>query len=120
MPIFVGGLIKGDFDSLMNVEFVKTEWKAHDFGDYTQEEVARYQFYANVQPMSDKEIDILQAGGERIVDARKIYINDRVDLIDLHNGYFEFDGSKWKILKIDKRSARSYLKASVNRMEQDQ
>jgi hypothetical protein len=30
----------------------------------------------NIQPLSDKEIDFLRQGGQRIVDPRKIYVNN--------------------------------------------
>lgn len=115
--LFFGGLIKGDFDSGFNVVRVTTE-KSYVDGIPTETEIKRTSFRANVQPMSDRELDFLSMGGERIVDARKIYINDdSFDELDL-TGHFEFDGQKWKPIKIDKRPKRKYCKIVVSRVDE--
>lgn len=115
--LFFGGLIKGDFDSGLDVVRVITQGSYVD-GIWQEQEIKSAPFRANVQPLSDRELNFLSNGGERIVDARKIYINDE-SFADLDlSGYFEFDGQRWKPIKIDKRKKRMYCKVIVSRVDE--
>lgn len=115
MPLTVQGLIKGDFDSKLNVVRIVRSGEYVD-GRWVETEVARQSFTANVQPVSDHELAFLSSGGERIVDARKLYINENVEGVDL-TGEWEFLGARWKPIRMDSRPARHYLKITVARKD---
>jgi len=72
-----------------------------------------------IQPVSEKEIDSLSQGGERLVDARKIYINDG-DLYSISPSddwaFTGIDGT-FKTVKLDNRPWRNYCKAIVSRKD---
>lgn len=75
-------------------------------------------FMVNIQPLSDKEIDFLQQGGQRIVDPRKIYVNNGdLDSIAL-DGEWVFLGQRWKVIRTDNRPWRKYCKVIVDRYDQ--
>ena len=72
-----------------------------------------------VQPVTEKEIDSLDIGQERIGDMRKIYVNDG----DL---YSIAEADTWKLtgidgtfrcVKLDNRPWRNYCKAIVVRLD---
>ena len=59
-------------------------------------------YVVNIQPASDREVDFIRQGGERITDVRRIYINQgEMQLID-QTGTWEFLGQQWKTTKCDK------------------
>jgi hypothetical protein len=75
-------------------------------------------YTVTIQPISDREIQSLQIGGERVVDYRKIYVNDG----DFHalspDAYWEFDANnrgveRYKVVKDDIRVWRNYAKLIV-------
>ncbi|MCW6550330.1 hypothetical protein NFB56_15935 [Yersinia ruckeri] len=75
-------------------------------------------FVANVQPATDREIDFLTQGGERVVDVRRVYINrGSMQNID-QTGDWEFLGQKWKTVKCDNRYWRNYCKLLVTRYDE--
>lgn len=72
-----------------------------------------------LQPVSEKELDNLSKGGERIVDARKIYVNDG-DLYSISPSddwvLDSIDGI-FKTVKLDNRPWRNYCKIIVSRKD---
>lgn len=72
----------------------------------------------NIQPASDREIQSIERGGERIVDARRIFINDGIDASISQADIWEFLGQKWKCHAVDNRPWRNYCKAIVSRIDQ--
>lgn len=70
-----------------------------------------------VQPASDREIEALEKGGERIVDARRIYVNDGIDASIQQSDLWTFAGQTWKCHKLDNRPWRNYCKAIVGRLD---
>jgi len=74
-------------------------------------------YKVNIQPLSEREIDFLERGGERIVDGRRIYVNSgdltRISL----EGEWVFLGQRWKIIKTDNRPWRDYCKVIVDRYD---
>lgn len=75
-------------------------------------------FLVNIQPLSDKELDFLRQGGERIVDPRKIYVNSGdLDAIQLA-GEWVFLGQRWKIIRTDNRPWRNYCRVTVDRFDE--
>ena len=74
-------------------------------------------YIVNVQPASDREVDFIRQGGERITDARRIYINEGdMQLID-QTGVWTFLGQQWKAVKVDNRYWRNYCKVVVMRID---
>jgi hypothetical protein len=74
----------------------------------------------NLQPLSDKELTNLGAGGERIQDFRKFYVN-KGDLFSLTpQDEWEFDtpdlaGVRFTTYAMDNRPWRNYCKCVVAR-----
>lgn len=74
-------------------------------------------FTVNIQPASDREIDFVLHAGERIVDVRRIYVNDGdLESITL-DGSWTFLGQRWKIVRLDNRYWRDYCKCIVTRID---
>lgn len=72
-------------------------------------------YVVTIQPATDREVDFIHQGGERIVDARRIYINEGdMQLID-QTGTWAFLGQQWKAVKVDNRWWRNYCKVIVSR-----
>lgn len=72
-------------------------------------------YVANIQPLSEREVDNLMRAGVRIVDGRRVYINSG-DLTKLVLAYdLEFLGARWLIVKSDIRPWRAYAKLVVSR-----
>lgn len=71
----------------------------------------------NIQPATDREIEAIEKGGERILDARRIYVNDGIDASISPSDIWEFDGQRWKCHKMDNRPWRNYCKAIVSRID---
>lgn len=71
-----------------------------------------------IQALSEREIDSLALGGERILDMRKIYVNDGVLASITPADIWSFDGQQWKAVKMDNRPWRNYCKIIVSRFDQ--
>ncbi len=71
----------------------------------------------NVQPATDREIDSLSSGGERINDLRRVYVNDGVLASIADADQWQFDGQLWKTVKLDNRPWRNYCKIFVSRYD---
>lgn len=70
-----------------------------------------------IQSASDREIDFLSQGGERILDLRRIYVNDG-DLYKISSAdTWNFDGQAWKSISLDNRPWRNYCKIFVSRLD---
>ncbi len=70
-----------------------------------------------VQPASDREIETLEKGGDRVVDARRIYVNDGLLAEITQADTWTFDGQEWKCYKLDNRPWRNYCKIIVARFD---
>jgi hypothetical protein len=74
-------------------------------------------YVVNIQAATDREVDFIRQGGERITDLRRIYINQgEMQLID-QTGTWEFLGQQWKAVKCDNRYWRNYCKVLVMRID---
>lgn len=74
-------------------------------------------YTVNIQQASDREIDFIRQGGERVTDARKIWINaGNMQLID-QTGIWSFLGQDWKAVAVDNRYWRNYCKVMVVRID---
>ncbi len=77
-------------------------------------------FIVNIQPVSQQELDFLTQGGERVLDLRRVYVNDGpLDGID-ETGIWEFLGKRWKAIRVDNRPWRNYCKCIVSREDVQQ
>lgn len=73
-------------------------------------------FTVTLQAVSERELMSLSGGGERVVDVRRVYINDG-DLTALTNGdLWQFDGlvGTYRVIKLDNRPWRNYCKLIVS------
>ena len=74
-------------------------------------------YTVNIQPASDREVDFIRQGGERITDLRRIYINEGdMQLID-QTGIWSFLSQQWKAVRCDNRYWRNYCKVLVMRID---
>lgn len=74
-------------------------------------------FVVNVQPLNLRELDILTRGNVRIVDGRKIYVNDGDLTMIEDNGVWEFLGQRWKTIQSDNRPWHNYCHVVVSRID---
>lgn len=116
MSLNMEGQIDGVFES---VEASRTvdDGGAWVDGIWTPGTPSTAPYIVNIQPASDREVDFLRQGGERITDARRIYINQGdMQLID-QTGTWAFLGQQWKAVKVDNRYWRNYCKVIVMRID---
>lgn len=115
----MGGTVDGDFQSTpaqrhpKSGGYVDGIWKA----DAAAKPIPGY--IVTLQAVSPRELQSITSGGERVVDARRVYINDG-DLTELDNGdKWEFDtvDGVFKVLKLDNRPWRNYCKLIVSRID---
>lgn len=71
----------------------------------------------NIQPASDREIDFLGYGADRINDVRRVYINDGDMEGVTDNSEWLFLEQRWKTVKCDNRFWNNYCKLIVVRID---
>lgn len=78
-------------------------------------------FAANIQAATDREIEFLQIGAERIDDVRVVHRNDGLGIIISGPGKLAdligFDGSWWKSVNTDYRPWHNFCRATVVRLD---
>lgn len=116
MSLNMEGQIDGVFESVEASRTVDNGGAWVD-GIWTPGAASATPYIVNIQPASDREVDFLRQGGERITDVRRIYINQgEMQLID-QTGTWEFLGQQWKAVKCDNRYWRNYCKVLVMRID---
>ena len=72
-----------------------------------------------LQGASQREIDFILNAGERVVDVRKVYINDNSDYSYHEADTWVFDGVDgiFKVISMDNRPWRTYIKLMVSRLD---
>ncbi|WKL65470.1 hypothetical protein Q1Z72_19475 [Pseudomonas qingdaonensis] len=116
MSLSMHGQIDGVFQSVPASRTVDTTGDFID-GIWVPGTTATSPYVVNIQPATDREVDFIRQGGERIVDARRIYINEGdMQLID-QTGTWQFLGQQWKAVKVDNRYWRNYCKVIVSRID---
>lgn len=116
MSLTMAGHIDGVFKSVDVTVVTQTQGGYVD-GIWVDGVSTTEAYTANVQPLSERELDNLFRAGERIVDGRKVYINTG-DFAKLRiANYAEFLGQKWKIVRSDVREWRRYAKLVVSRFD---
>ena len=113
MSLDMRGQVDAVFKSVEATRTITTNGEYFN-GIWQPGQVIRSTFIANLQPASDREIDFLIQGGERVIDARRLYISDG-DTTGIDNtGDWEFLGKRWKTVKSDNRPWRNYCKLIVS------
>lgn len=87
--------------------YVDGKWKDGDKDTSTH--------VVNRQPVSAKERQVIENGGERLVDGRKLYVNDGAAYNLAKADVWTFDDleGKYKVAAIDNRPHRNYCKIIV-------
>lgn len=79
------------------------------------------EFAANIQAATDREIEFLQIGAERINDVRIVHRNDgkgiAISEADKPADFIGFDGSWWKTVNSDYRPWHNFCRATVVRLD---
>lgn len=108
--------MQGHVDNVLRsiaVEYVNQTQEYDDTGRPVVNEVSRATYNANIQPLLPDELDFLNRGNIRYVDARKVYINNGDLSIIKGTGKFIFLDREWTVYSLDKREWNNYLKAIV-------
>lgn len=114
----MGGFIDSDFVSIPANQISQTGGSYDGDGIWVPGAETTTAYTATIQPLSDREIDSLQVGGERVKDYRKIYVNNG----DFHalspKAFWEFDANnngteRYKVISGDIRQWRNYAKIIV-------
>ncbi len=73
----------------------------------------------NIQPATDREIDFIQNAGERVIDVRRVYVNDSTLYTFDEADTWTFSGvaGTFKTISIDDRPWRAYTKIIVSRID---
>lgn len=74
----------------------------------------------NVQPVTNgREIEFLQMGGERVGDARVVYVNDGLTASIAESDKWTFTDIEgtFKTVKVDNRPTRNYCRVVVVRVD---
>lgn len=86
-------------------------------GIWISDDATPVPFDVNVQPLSDRELNFLQQGGERIIDPRRMWINSgNMGGVKLGDDW-EFYGQRWKTIRVDYRPPHEYLRVTVDRYD---
>lgn len=72
-----------------------------------------------LQALTDAERENLDIGAERVVDFRKLYVNDGDEYSEVPADTWTFTGlgGVWKTLKVDSRPWRNYAKIIIARKD---
>lgn len=116
MPIDMIGHVDGVLESIeAHRRVMRGDWGAN--GLWVEDWGPWEPYTVNIQPASDREVEFLRNGGERILDARRVYVNDgEMEVITLE-GEWLFLGVRWKTVKCDNRYWNSYCKLIVTRLD---
>jgi maleate cis-trans isomerase len=117
MSLNMNGQIDAVFSSVPVVHIVNNTGAYVD-GLWVEGTELSTPYTATVQPATDREIDFLSQGGERLTDVRKLYINEgNMQGID-NTGDWEILGQRFKTIKTDNRYWRDYCKVFVSRYDE--
>ena len=111
--------IDDDLISVMATRFARSGTRGSD-GRWTEGAEYSTTHKVNLQPLSEREIQNLGEGGERLQDLRKVYINDGNLYSLTPQDEWEFDspdiaGARYTVYSMDNRPWRSYCKCVVHR-----
>lgn len=116
MSLDMGGMVDAVFQSVPATRTVVTPG-TYVNGIAVPGSIMNTSYTVNIQSASDREIDFLSEGGERVLDMRRVYVNDGdIQPID-NSGEWVFLGQRWKPLRCDNRYWRNYCKLIVVRLD---
>ena len=117
MSLNMTGHIDGMFKSVEATRTYQSAAGAYVNGIWQPGATTTDTYHVNVQQVSDRELNFLSQGLERVLDYRRIYVNSgNLNSITL-DGTWEFIGQKWKTVKLDNRPWRKYCKIIVSRID---
>jgi len=116
MSLNMQGQIDGVFQSVPASRTVDTTGDWVD-GIWTPGVEVTTAYTVNIQPASLREQEMIRQAGERITDARRIYINEGLMQGIDQTGVWTFLGQKWKAWQCDNRYWRNYCKVIVVRID---
>lgn len=119
MSLDMSDFIDSDFLSVIGTRYAQSGSRGTD-GKWTSGAETPTTHKLNLQPLSDKELVNIGAGGERIQDFRKFYVNDggTHDLTPQDEWEFdspELSGIRFTVYMLDNRPWRNYCKCVVAR-----
>jgi len=117
MSLDMGGHIDPVFTSVPATRIARVGGGYDSEGNYQPATDVPTPHTVNIQPATDREIEVLEKGGERIVDARVIHVNDGIDASIQKSDVWEFEGQSWKCHELDNRHWRNYCRAVVSRID---
>ena len=114
----MGGFIDADFKSIPANQISQTGGAYDGEGLWVPGAETTTSYIVNIQPLSPREIDSLQIGGERVKDYRRIYINQGDFQALSPKAFWEFDANnkgteRYKVISGDIRQWRNYAKIIV-------
>lgn len=118
MSLDMSGHIDSTFESVTATRTAKAGGAYVD-GKWVDGSSAATNHIVNLQPLNDRERKTLQEAGERIIDARKIYVNDG-DIYSVSEAdMWSFAGvdGVFKTVSVDNRPWRNYCKIVVSRKD---
>jgi len=117
MSLDMQGFIDPVFTSIPATRIAKTGGGYDSDGIYQPGAETTTPHTVNIQPATDREIEALEKGGERIKDARVIHVNDGINASISPADVWEFDGQRYKCHELDNRHWRNYCRAVVSRID---
>ncbi len=119
MSLDMTGFIDSDFLSVIGTRYAQSGASGAD-GKWVDGAEAPTTHKLNLQPLSDKELVNIGAGGERVQDFRKFYINDGLTAELDPQDEWEFDspeltGVRFTVYMLDNRPWRKYCKCVVHK-----
>lgn len=117
MSLDMSGHIDPVFTSIPATRIAKTGGGYGADGIYQPGTETSTSHTVNIQPATDREIETLEKGGERIKDARVLHVNDGIDASISPSDVWQFDGQSYKCHDLDNRYWRNYCRAVVSRID---
>lgn len=117
MSLDMEGFIDEVFESVAAVRTTKSG--NYVDGKWVETSENKTPHSVTLQQASGKEIQNLSQGGERILDARRVYVNDGVNYSISDSDLWEFTGVNgiFKTVSLDNRPWRNYCKIIVSRQD---
>jgi len=118
MSLDMSGHISGTFQSTPASRTNRTGGQYVD-GQWVEGAPTVTAHVVNIQPATAREIDFLQSAGERVIDVRRVYVNDSTLYTFGEADTWTFDGvdGVFKTVSIDDRPWRTYTKLMVSRLD---
>ena len=117
MSLDMEGHIDDTFESFEAIRYATVDGYRDADGVWVEGTTTTTPHSVNAQPLTDREFVSLSGGNERIQDTRNLWINDGTGASIQEADEWEFDGQRWRCLKLDNRPYRNYCKVTVTRLD---